>query len=106
MHEIHCFRRLNVCNYFVIFKNYTDIVVLINHLLTTANKSSINDSETLMYHTNNEQNQEIIFNPTLEIIGSPKKDSSVERRRAVRARLDEIYEEKALRRLIEEEWNH
>lgn len=59
-----------------------------------------------MYDTNNEQNQMITLNSIVDVSESSRKHSSAAKRRAVRERLDEINEQRALRRLIEEEWNY
>ena len=53
-----------------------------------------------------DQTQDIIYDSAFEVTESPRKRSSVAKRRAVRARIDEINEQRELRRLIEEEWDH
>jgi hypothetical protein len=50
--------------------------------------------------------QSIINDSAFEVRESSKVRSSVEKRRAIRVRLDEINEQRELRRLIEEEWNY
>lgn len=62
------------------------------------------DSETVMHNVNELQN--IINDSAFEVRESSKVRSSVEKRRAIRVRLDEINEQRELRRLIEEEWNY
>lgn len=62
------------------------------------------DSETVMHNVNEPQN--IINDSAFEVRESSKVRSSVEKRRAIRVRLDEINEQRELRRLIEEEWNY
>ncbi len=52
----------------------------------------------------NDDVQDFIFDSAFEVTESSKKRSIVAKRRAIRARLDEINEQKALQRLIEEEW--
>lgn len=53
-----------------------------------------------------DQAQDIIYDSAFEVTESPRKRSNVTKRRAVRARIDEINEQRELRRLIEEEWDH
>jgi len=53
----------------------------------------------------NHDTQHSIFDPVLPLRESPKTHASVIKRREIRAKLDDINEQRELRRLIEEEWN-
>jgi len=57
-----------------------------------------------MHDINVQQTQDIIYDSIFEVNLSPKKQSSVEKRRNIRERLDELTEARELRRLIENEW--
>ncbi|MGB0835871.1 MAG: PA3496 family putative envelope integrity protein [Psychrobium sp.] len=59
-----------------------------------------------MRDINDDQTQDIIYDSAFEVTESSRKRSSVAKRRAIRARIDEINEQRELRRLIEEEWDH
>lgn len=59
-----------------------------------------------MRESNDDQAQDIIYDSVFEVKESSRKRVSVAKRRAIRARIDEINEQRELRRLIEEEWEH
>jgi len=58
----------------------------------------------IMHDINVQQTEDIIYDSIFEATPSPRKQSSVLKRRHIRARLDELTEERELRRLIENEW--
>lgn len=57
-----------------------------------------------MHDINVQQAQDIIYDSIFEVTPSSKIQSSVAKRRDIRARLEELNEERELRRLIENEW--
>ena len=58
----------------------------------------------IMHDINVQQTQDIIYDSIFEVTLSPQIQSSAAKRRNIRARLDELSEERELRRLIENEW--
>jgi len=56
-----------------------------------------------MQHDN--ETQHSIFDSVLPLRESPKTHASVIKRREIRAKLDEINEQRQLRRLIKEAWD-